>query len=101
MAAARAVWMGARITWSKSGKRICAISATGLSRRQLKMSVRGLRSPPSSAAQSGAQRPGAGGIMRHVQNPLHAVSLRCAPAGPASASAGFPSAMAAGVMGKP
>ena len=52
--------------------------------------------------QPGAQSPGAGRIVRHVQNPLHAVSaFRCAPAAPGQRVCANPFAMDAGVMGKP
>ena len=72
-AAARAVWMGATITCSKIGNRICAISASGLSRRQLKMRV--VRPVHlQNAAQTRPQRPCARRVMRHVQNPVHAAA---------------------------
>jgi len=47
------------MTWSKIGKRICAISATGLSRRQLKMRVRGA---DWQGIEPGAQGPCTGGL---------------------------------------
>jgi hypothetical protein len=37
MGVARGEWMGARMTWSKMGKRIWVISRSGLSRRQAKI----------------------------------------------------------------
>ena len=60
----------------EEGKRIWAISATGLSRRQLKISVAGASVVfAQQAAQAGAQSPGAGRIVGHVENPFDAVPM--------------------------
>ena len=55
MGVARGLWMGAKMISSKRGKRIWAISARGLSRRQLKSSVAGWAAS-SSESEFGLRR---------------------------------------------
>ena len=89
----------------KEGKRICAISATGLSRRQLKIRVRGLRLVLRSRAESSAESPRAGGVVGDVENPFGGAPLsessrmRSRRAGQLVLR--MPLAMDVGVIGKP
>ena len=98
---ARGLWMGAKITCLNKGNRICASSAAGLSRRQLNTSTHGRSSSsPKRIAQSAAQRPRAGGIVRHVENPIHPVAEKRSRR-PGQRRWRTPASMAAGVTGKP